>query len=208
MFGSFGVLFFPMPQNTETGTINHCEPSTALLPPLSSVCSCLPVGTPTFNGKRSHAQMHKQTLAQSQHRNAKRRVLFSRYIAEEVKTLATLAMYVHNTCSTTWERRRTWHERKAEDRETVGKAGTLFQKNEKWSQRRRAGERGEEESDSFFNIRLAGDVFLHSSVCLCVYFPVAVSFTALGISQLSTDHQRKSWLTDGGAVERPRPLSV
>lgn len=35
--------------------------------------------------------------------------------------------------------------------------------------------KGEGKSDSFFNIRLAGNVFLHSSVCLCVYFPVAVS---------------------------------
>ena len=44
-----------------------------------------------------------------------------------------------------------------------------------------------EVTDSFFNIRVAGSVFLHSSVCLCVYFPV-VSLTALGITQLSTDH--------------------
>lgn len=73
----------------------------------------------------------------------------------------------------------------------------------------RKRERGERKSDSFFNIRLAGNVFLHSSVFLCVYFPVAVSFTALGITQLSTDHSYiKSRLTDEGAIQRTRPLNV
>lgn len=73
----------------------------------------------------------------------------------------------------------------------------------------RKRERGEGKSDSFFNIRLAGNVFLHSSVFLCVYFPVAVSFTALGITQLSTDHSYiKNRLTDEGAIQRTRPLSV
>lgn len=85
--------------------------------------------------------------------------------------------------------------------------GKIQQQNE--VREERVVERGEEgKSDSFFNIRLAGDVFLHSSVCLCVYFPVAVSFTALGITHTSTVHSNiKSWLT-GEAVQRPHRLSI
>lgn len=45
-----------------------------------------------------------------------------------------------------------------------------------------------EKTDSFFNIRQVGNVFLHSSVCLCVCFSAAISFTAVGIAQLLTKH--------------------
>lgn len=55
--------------------------------------------------------------------------------------------------------------------------------------------RGKGKSDSSFNIRLAGNVFLHRSVCLCVHYLGAVSFIAQGITHLSTDHKNIKKLT-------------
>lgn len=65
---------------------------------------------------------------------------------------------------------------------------SLGQESEQERQERLGG--GEGKTDSFFNIRLAGDVFLHSCVCLCVHFPEAVSFPALGITQLSPNNKK------------------
>lgn len=91
-------------------------------------------------------------------------------------------------------------ERRAERSHWQQSAGKIFQK--RWNERRRVVIRGEGKSDSFFNIRLAGNVFLHSSVCLCVFFPVAVSFTALGITRLHLKELIDSWRS------WPHPLSV
>lgn len=50
-----------------------------------------------------------------------------------------------------------------------GRKGSHWDKSgdiKKKGKRRRTVERGEGKSDSLFNIRLAGNVFLHSSVCI------------------------------------------
>lgn len=86
-----------------------------------------------------------------------------------------------------------------------GKKKDHCDKNAK-GERRRVVDRSEGKSDSFFNIRLAGDVFLHSSMPVCVYFPVAVRDTAPGIPQLSTDYSNiKAWWTDEEGVQRHTP---